>query len=859
MGKYRFEDLSQDTLRKLVESLEQCEIPIFLYDDDQMIFTNSAWEKQSTQISRKLENGTDIKDVMLEEISELYPKLDKDQLANLTQDFLNTVFETGGSYEFDGPDGRFYRALYYPDNHKVLGLSLDKTEIRDSRNKARMAQKSLEATLDGLHHGVMIIDETGHVSYANEAIRGFAEETGVTIEKGIHYSKIRENVPHQDPKTTQNPKGDFEYVIKGDTGRSFMVRRRFLKNIGILISTVEITELEEQRAKTKRFSDILERSLEGMPHGVLLYDQVGTVHMFNSVIQQIMEPMNVNVEKGMNYADVTSQIPNKFQEELLGKDPGAPFELVQKNMDGKSYLIEGRPIDGVGFLITTVEITQLQEAMEAAKSADIAKTSFLANMSHEIRTPMNGVLGMAQVLEQTAVSEHQQKCISIIKESSELLLRIINDILDISKLDAEKVEIEEAPFDLDEVINSAVAIVKPKLEEKRGLEIILDVNGRPNHDYIGDAGRIRQILINLLGNGVKFTDKGHVKLTARISETGSDHDHIHFEVEDTGIGIAPEKISQIFERFEQSDMSTTREYGGTGLGLSISRKLAVLMGGELSLCTERGQGACFKFSITLRRQSKTDTPVQRNIRAFKDLPILVIDDNKINHMVLSHQLEPLKVKTFCVDSAEKGLEILRKMAAKKFKFPLVICDYQMPEKTGLEFVKELKSDPAIANTPVIIISSADIVSRRKEFIDLNVKYVLEKPCSKKEIVAAVSEELSRFNSRVTLRRKSNFPGIKPIINRPEGQTKRILIADDDTVNRDVFKGFMNLLGHDYVIVENGLEAVKAFADQSFDFVLMDISMPVLGGMEATIKIREFEKLNQRHSTPHCGDGPRAKR
>ncbi len=967
MGNFQFENLSQDTLRKLVESLEQCEIPIFLFDKDEMLFANSAWKNQSPRISEKLDAGENIRDIMRQEISIIYPTLSGQSLDQASKHFLNTVFETGGEIDFEGPDGRFYRADYTPYNTGTFGVSLDITELKQKRAETKKVRKTLQSTLDGLHHGVLLYDETGHVSffnesfrataaslgirietgmfhkqlrdqlskdlqerlaantrtdlsdfefiqmapngkhylfesrrlengtvlvstvdiseleekraenkiiratleqtleglthgvmlidqtgrvaYANKSIRGFADETGAKIEKGIHVSQIRKDVPHQDPEGTTNSNGDYEYVVKGKNGKSFFVKRSVLPEIGVLVSTVDITEIEEQRAQVKRFSNMLERSMEGMPHGVLLYDLNGNVEMFNSVFKETMSSMNLNIEKGMSYSAITAQIPIKFQKALRGKDPGEPFEVIQKGPDGKSYLIEGRTIKDVGFLITTVEVTELQEALEAAKAADIAKTSFLANMSHEIRTPMNGVLGMAQVLEQTSVNEQQKKCISIIKNSSELLLRIINDILDISKLDAAKMVIDAEPFDLENVINSAAAIVKPRLNEKPGLEIILDILSDLDFDYLGDKGRIQQILINLLGNGVKFTETGHVKLTVNTSQAGPDKDQITIQVEDTGIGIAPEKVDKIFERFEQSDMSTTRQFGGTGLGLSISRKLAMLMGGELKVCKNRTQGACFSLTLTLPRQKKSESNLRPVIRSFKNAPVLIIDDNKVNHMVLSHQLEALKVKTFCVDSAQKGLSVLRKMAAKNFNIPLVICDYQMPEKTGYDFVKILKSDPLIADTPVIIISSADVISRRKNFVELGVSTILEKPCSKSEMVAAASEKLYKFFSQKGDEKSLETTKADKTVDGPEVSRKRILVADDDPVNREVFNGFLNLFGYESIIVNNGLEAVKAYAETPVDLVIMDISMPVLGGQEATQKIRSFEDQNGRERTP----------
>lgn len=851
MGKYRFEDLSQDTLRKLVESLEQCDVPIFLFDKDKMIFTNSAWEKQAPRISSKLDQGANIRDVMHEEISHIYPDLKDEALDGASEDFLKTVFETGGTYEFDGPDGRFYRAIYIPENQsKVLGLSLDITELKQSRSVARQARNSLESTLEGLHHGVMLYDETGHVSYLNESFRATAASLGITIEKGAFHKTLRDQLPAeiQDRLAAHGRQDlqDFEFIQQAPTGKYYLFEGRQLKNDNMLVSTVDVTELHEKRAEAKHTRKTLERSLEGLPHGVLLYNQHGKVEYFNSEFEATIRPMGMSVNIGMSYMELSGQLPHSFRAELRGQKAGEAFEFIQKRADGKSFLLEGHPIDDIGFLLTAVDVTAINEAMEAAKAGDVAKSSFLANMSHEIRTPMNGVLGMAQVLEKSAIDEHQQKCIDIIKSSSEMLLRIINDILDFSKLEAEKIEIEEEPINIEDVVNRSIDIVRPNLRDKPNVEIINHTPESSEHLHIGDADRIRQILINLLSNGIKFTPEGHVKISTFFGATQNGAQEITFRVEDTGIGISEDKYNKIFERFEQSDNSTTRKYGGTGLGLAISRRLARLMSGDLKICKNYKGGACFEFALSLQKGAACHPEKKATKKVFHQVPVLIIDDNKINHMVLKNQLEPLKVKPYCVTSAGQGLNILKQTAAKGFKIPLVICDYQMPGQTGYDFVQQMKSDPSISETPVMILSSADILSRQKDFKALGVQVVMEKPCSNTEITKAVSDLLLQSSqpqvptskpqqSRIMLVKQTNGP--------------KILVADDDPVNREVFKGMLDLKGYQAKIVNNGLEALKAYCEEPCDLVLMDISMPVLGGIEATEKIRKFERLNQLRQCP----------
>ncbi len=854
MGKYRFEDLSKDDLRRLVQSLEDSDIPIFLIEPDssRLVFANSAWLNHADRLHKNFVKGLSLEEALRIETDALAPHLPENIRQSVASEFANTA-RNGGVYEFGAPDGKLFRGNYTKSEPDLtLGISFDVTEIKQKRSEAKKARSTLQATLDGLHHGVMLYDETGHVSYFNESFRATAASLGITIEKGLFHKSLRDQLPDNiKARLTADGRRDlenFEFIQQTSSGNYYLFEGRRLPNNTMLVSTVDVSELETKKAETKKARIILEKTLEGLPHGVLLYNHAGRVEFFNSRFASLTDSMNMNVEIGMSFLDVSAQLPKSFKEELLGHEPGQAFEVIQKRADGGSFLVEGHPIGATGFLLTIVDITEMQNALEAAKAADIAKTSFLANMSHEIRTPMNGVLGMAQVLEQTAIDEHQQKCVDIIKNSSEMLLRIINDILDISKLDAEKVELDIQPMDIESTIRDAINIVKPKLRDNPNVEIINDCVDMPKHWHMGDKGRLRQILINLIGNGVKFTAEGHVKISTQVRPHDHKSDRITIRIEDTGIGIPDSKREKIFERFEQNDMSTTRVYGGTGLGLSISKKLIEIMGGRIKLCPEKTNGACFEIAFPANRCPR-EVAEEKPVRQveFKNTPVLVIDDNPVNHMVLSNQLKPLQVKPYCVTSAKNGLNILQKMAEKNIRIPLVICDYQMPEMTGYDFVKAVKQDPALAQTPIIILSSADITARRRSFMDMGVDHVIEKPCSNNEILGAVLDTL-QHSVRNKRSRIKDFQHAAAT-SETTMQKGRILVADDDPVNRDVFAGMLKMAGYKSDIVENGLEALKRFGEQHYDFILMDISMPVLNGMEATSKIRALEKREGRKKTP----------
>jgi len=847
MVNYRYEDLSEDTLRKLVSSLEDSDVPIVLFEQNSVIYANTAWTGHAERLHDNIQKGIPINEALLIETQNVAPQIPPETQNEIAKAFTSVVFN-GGHFEFNAPDGKLFRGHYARSGDaRTLGIKFDVTDLKHSRKEASQIRNTLEQTVEGLSSGVMLLDLTGHVVYCNNSLREFAAETGTEIETGMHFSEFRPNVPHQDPQGEVNSNGDFEYVQKGVDGNVFLVTRRFLPEVGILISTVDVTELEEKREEAKKIRKTLEQTIEGLPHGVLLYDRDGKIRFFNSELRKSVARMGVSVKKEMSHLEVTAQLPTEFQKKMIENEDGASFELVQKGSDNRSYLVEGASIDEVGYLVSTVDITELQQAMEAAKAADIAKSSFLANMSHEIRTPMNGVLGMAQVLEQTEIDPHQQKCVDIIKNSSELLLKIINDILDISKLEAEKVEIDMQPMNIEENLKKAVDIVRPRLVEKPEVEIICDIAEKLDYDYLGDAGRIRQVLINLIANGVKFTRRGHVKVTVTREMLNEATDRIVMTVEDTGIGIKPDKLRKIFNRFEQSDNSTTRQYGGAGLGLAISKKLTECMGGVLEVTSEYQKGTRFSLALPLKRLKKTGQRPEVESGAFENMPILVIDDNEVNHMVLTNQLRPLRVKTVCVSSAEQGLKIMKRMAREKnFRFPLVICDYQMPGQSGYDFVKSMNADPAIAGTPVMILSSASVIAKKKRFVELGVHCVMEKPCSNTEILKAVSDNL---------RQSISMPAVIPVVKKLKPVTantsasRRILVADDDPINREVFRSMLALLRHEVDVVKNGLEALQHYGKNEYDLVLMDISMPVLGGLEAAEKIRNLEKRENRKITP----------
>ena len=407
----------------------------------------------------------------------------------------------------------------------------------------------------------------------------------------------------------------------------------------------------------------------------------------------------------------------------------------------KSYFKNAKGEEFIFGVLTDVTLLKTQEfelksAWRSAKSAEIAKSQFLANMSHEVRTPMNGIMGMTELLGQCDLTSKQKAFLDVIQRSGDALLTIINDILDFSKIEAGQLVIDPAPFTMKDCIEDVMALLAPKVA-KSGVELLLRVQPDLPETYLGDAGRIRQILTNLVGNAVKFTTEGHVYID--VSGVVDDEKaHLHISVSDTGIGIAASKLETIFDKFSQADVSTTRIYGGTGLGLNIAKDLVALMGGELAVESQEGVGSRFHFNLVLPCHDQTINAPDKNTD-ISGLRVLIVDDNAINRMILKEQLKHWGCKTVAVESADLGIAFLKQAAEKDVAIDLIITDYQMPEKNGEDFMRSVKSDPGLENIPSIMLSSVDQGELKVKMLTLGISKFLTKPTRASNLSQAIAE------------------------------------------------------------------------------------------------------------------------
>ncbi|MCG6659065.1 response regulator [Halomonas campisalis] len=642
----------------------------------------------------------------------------------------------------------------------------------------------------------------------------------------------------------------------------------------------QVALTEQAQARAEAANHRLTEALESLAEGFALFDADDRLVLFNTrfkedfvTVPDVIKPglhfeelLRTVVERGLvppGYASPEAWVAERLERH---RHPIGPFNFLRS--DGRYIQIsEHRTRDGehVGVYSDITELQQyrdrLEELVEArtaelqaateklersqdalrlareeAERASHAKGEFLANMSHEIRTPLNGVIGVTELLERTELSEQQAEYVELIQKSADTLLGLINNILDFSKIEAGQLELESIPFHLRDTLSDTLQTLSLHAADK-GLELAMHIPPEVPDRVLGDPIRLRQIVVNLVGNAIKFTEQGEVVVDLQLASLDEDGMRLAVEILDTGVGIPEEKRQRIFEAFGQADSSTTRQSGGTGLGLSIAAQLVALMGGRIEVgAGPGGQGSRFAFTITLGvPEERVEVPASPP--ELQGLAVLVVDDNATNRRILDELLTSWGMRPVCVPGGLEALAAIEQAEEMGERFPLALLDMMMPEMDGLKLAERIRAHPSHAAMPILMLSSGGHSGDPTRRERLGISRLLLKPIKQSALLDAIGEALGGGAMRGGGEAAASPSAVTP---------RRVLLVEDGLTNQKVAIDLLRQRGHEVVLAENGRLALEAVERQAFDVVLMDIHMPVMDGLEASRAIREGERGTDRH-------------
>ncbi|MBX5283195.1 response regulator [Rhizobium sp. NLR10a] len=789
-------------------------------------------------------------------------------------------------------DGRTYVVGSFSD---ISPLKEREKALIESRKQQEILHRDIESILRSLPIGVLILDNDHQILYVNDEFYSIWElPLDDRFDGRPFIDVIRRNDELGRYDGTQTPEEIYafrKHLFEAEEpepielgwagGKSVIFDSRRISNDRILLTYADISavrerekEIHETRAALERLGEMMRDATHAMSQGIAIV-QDGIIKMSNEAMADILQIPPHHIEAGQgwlgmfefcaargDFHDAAEQILQEWRANIAARQPiSTAFHVGGErwvNMDATV----SRGQHWVALFTDVTELKsreeELRQLLSRAEAADRAKSEFLANMSHEIRTPMNGVLGMAELLAKTNLDARQKTFIDIIVKSGNALLTIINDILDFSKIDAGQMKLRKAAFDITEAVEDVATLLSSHAAEKN-IELLVRAAPDLPAAVIGDAGRFRQIVTNLVGNAVKFTECGHVFVDVGFETIAGGEIMAIIRIEDTGIGIPREKLETVFDKFSQVDTSSTRRHEGTGLGLAITAGLVDLFGGYINVESEWGKGSVFTINLPLavaaaRLEPK---PLPINVQGAR---ILVVDDNEVNRRILTEQLSLWGFDGVAAEGGGTGLAILKAAVDLGVTVDAVVLDYHMPDMNGADVARRLRADPRFVELPIIFLTSMDISGTEKEFAALNGHAHLMKPARANvlrntvvEVVRARRVKQASEAEIARLRVEAAVPAPAPALV-PQKRTAEfvdVLVAEDNEVNQIVFTQILQSTGLSFLVVNNGQEAVTAWESHTPRIIMMDVSMPVMNGHEATRTIREREK-GQGHRVPIIG-------
>jgi signal transduction histidine kinase/DNA-binding response OmpR family regulator len=592
---------------------------------------------------------------------------------------------------------------------------------------------------------------------------------------------------------------------------------------------------------------------QGMDDGVVVLDAENRVLVVNAAAARLLKSTNEHII-GRPIGSVSATFGRLAEAGTSEGDIDFGAGSVKRICEVRVSPLRDKRNQLIGRVLTIRDVTasraaarELDEARKAAEVASRAKSEFLANMSHEIRTPMNGVIGMTGLLLDTSLSPEQRDYAETVRNSGEALLTIVNDILDFSKIEAGKLEIESAGFDLHLVMEEVNELLAHRAEEK-GLDLLLQYPaGLPRH-FVGDAGRIRQILMNLVGNAIKFTEKGHVLISLTCEPVEHGKPHVRLAVNDTGPGIPGEKLGLLFEKFKQLDGSSARKYGGTGLGLAICKQLIGLMGGSIGVESSLGAGSTFWFVLPLQLDAHAHA-IPAPAAELRNLRVMIVDDNEVNRRLLHEQLKSWEMRDESFAEPQRALEALRAAQETRDPYRMVLLDYQMPEMDGVALARAIKADPRTRGVLVVLLTSVGRWSEVRPLEGVAIDASLVKPVRQSQLLTTLAATWSKKladSSASTPKPENGSTAMKEALAaRFLGAPARVLVAEDNAVNQKVAVRLLEKLGLRPDVAANGCEVLRMLEMAPYDLVFMDCQMPEMDGYTATREIRRSETAGRR--------------